>query len=115
MNDITIVTAFFDIGREQFKGYERGNNKYINYFKFWARINNNVIIYTNADFEKEIKKIREDFGLLEKTRIVIIENYTNFDKNLYKKITDVMNNEISLNFHKDIKKPNHGVQTIILL
>ncbi|SNU93698.1 protein YibB [Megamonas hypermegale] len=105
MNDITIVTAFFDIGREKFKGYERGNNKYINYFKFWARINNNIIIYTNANFEKEIKQIREDFGLLEKTKIVIVDNYTNFDKNLYKKITDVMNNEISLNFHKDIKKP----------
>ena len=63
MNDITIVTAFFDIGREKFKGYERGNNKYINYFKFWARINNNIIIYTNANFEKEIKQIREDFEL----------------------------------------------------
>lgn len=38
MSELTIVTAYFDIGRNKWKGFERGNNKYINYFKFWARI-----------------------------------------------------------------------------
>ena len=40
MSDITIVTAYFDIGRGNWNNSERGNNKYINYFKFWARIKN---------------------------------------------------------------------------
>lgn len=45
MDEITIVTAYFNIGREKWKGYERGDNKYINYFDFWAKIKNNIIVY----------------------------------------------------------------------
>ena len=39
-NEISIVTWFFDIGRKDWKGFERDNNTYANYFKFWARLNN---------------------------------------------------------------------------
>ena len=28
--ELTLITAYFDIGRDKFKGFERGNNKYIN-------------------------------------------------------------------------------------
>ena len=50
--ELTLITAYFDIGRGEFDGnYARGNNKYIDYFKFWARMKNDVIIYKQAEFK----------------------------------------------------------------
>ena len=45
MNGITIVSAFFDCGRGNLDYQTRKNEKYIEYFKFWARIKNPLIIY----------------------------------------------------------------------
>lgn len=105
MSDITIVTAYFDIGRGNWNNSERGNNKYINYFKFWARIKNNLIVYTTKEFANEILSIRKDFGLEEKTKVIIVDDYKAFDRDLYNRIEKVMNNDISKTFHKDIKRP----------
>ena len=105
MSEITIVTAYFDIGRNNWKGFERGTNKYINYFKFWARIQNKVIIYTSPQFVDEIFEIRKQFGLEDKTKIIAIDNMINFDKDLYHKINKVMDNDISLLFHKEPHRP----------
>lgn len=63
--ELTIVTAYFDIGRESFKGYERGNSKYINYFRFWARMKNNLIVYTSLEFKNEIEEIRKKFWIIK--------------------------------------------------
>lgn len=39
--EITIVTAFFDIDRSNWQGeMQRSNDKYVEFFKFWARIKN---------------------------------------------------------------------------
>ena len=60
--ELTLITAYFDIGRGEFDGnYARGNNKYIDYFKFWARMKNDVIIYTQPEFKDEILEIREGY------------------------------------------------------
>ena len=74
-NSITIVTAFFDIGRKDFKGKARTNLKYAEFFKFWARIKNNIVVYTDKTMAAEVKKIRSDFNLLEKTKIVVIDDF----------------------------------------
>ena len=107
MSEITIVTAYFDIGRSNWKDYERGTNKYISYFKFWAKINNNIIIYTNKELVEEILSIRRDFGLENKTTVIGIENVFNCDKNLYNKIKTITENEITqyFHFHKEIHRP----------
>ncbi|PJG44835.1 hypothetical protein XA39_01025 [Acinetobacter tandoii] len=62
---ITIVTAFFDIGRENWtveKGFPdylfRTPESYIEYFKYLALLDNEMIIYTSKEFEEEILKIR---------------------------------------------------------
>lgn len=103
--ELTLITAYFDIGRDKFKGYERGNDKYINYFKFWARMRNKLIVYTSSQFKDEIMEIRSDFGLKEQTKIIVIDDFRQFDIDLYRRIHHAMNNEISLNFHKDINRP----------
>lgn len=72
---LTIISAYFDIGRGNYKKeYIRGNDKYIEYFKFWARIKNDLVIYTQKEFADIIYEIRDRFGLKEKTKVIIIDD-----------------------------------------
>ena len=75
MKDITIVTAFFDINRANMDGFNRSNQKYIDAFKFWARIKNKMIIFSDKNTIEEVKKIRNEYGLLDKTETIIIADY----------------------------------------
>ena len=107
MSEITIVTAYFDIGRKNWKGLERDNNKYLNYFSFWARINNNIIVYTMPELVDEILTIRKNFGLLNKTKVIGINNVTECEKEIYNRIKQISRNEIfqTFHFHKEMKRP----------
>ncbi len=99
MKDITIVTAYFDIGRGDFtSNYARGNNKYINYFKFWARIKNNLIIYTQKEFKEEIEEIRKSLNLEDKTQIIVIDDIYALYPEMYKKMQKIENDEYYKNF-----------------
>lgn len=86
MDEITIVTAYFNIGREKWKGYERGDNKYINYFDFWAKIKNNIIVYTDKNLVNKVYEIREKYGLKEKTKVIAINNLYDIDVLLYNRM-----------------------------
>lgn len=64
--NITIVTAFFDIGRGDWTeeggnpGYlQRTTEKYFKYFKSLSELENPMVIYTSSDFVNEIRKIRQ--------------------------------------------------------
>ena len=64
---ITIVTAFFDIGRGNWSvenGYpcylERSTEKYFKYFSHLAQLENNMVIFTSTDYVEKIKAIRGD-------------------------------------------------------
>ena len=46
MSDIAIVTAFFDIGRGKWPKFSRSRDQYLEYFRFWARVRNRVVVYT---------------------------------------------------------------------
>lgn len=107
MSEITLVTAYFDIGRGLWKKQERDNNKYIEYFRFWARIKNRLIIYTTREFREEIWEIRKSFGLEDRTKIIVIDDFRDFDKEMYNKIKKTMNHELAKTFYfkHDIKRP----------
>ncbi|MFV5463114.1 WlaTC/HtrL family glycosyltransferase [Acinetobacter towneri] len=64
---ITIITAFFDIGRGSWSvenGHpcylERSTEKYFKYFSNLAQLENNMVIFTSTDYVEKIKAIRED-------------------------------------------------------
>ncbi len=98
MKEITVVTAFFDIGRDKFKAIPRDNSKYFNNFKFWARLQNNLIVYTSSEFEKEIYQIREEFGMKDKTKVIVIDDITNIEPMIYKRMIEVSKNKHFINF-----------------
>ena len=85
-NEVTIVTAFFDIGRgnanEEMK---RTNEQYVSYFEFWSGIKNNIIVYTEPQYKDKVIEIRKKHGLEDKTRIITIENVTELLPELYEK------------------------------
>ena len=104
MNKITIVTAFFDINREQFGDFARSNDKYFNDFKRWARIKNDLIFFCeNAEYGERVKQIREEFGL-KNTKIVVLDDITKIQPELLAKMQEIEKNEYFLNFRA--YKPN---------
>jgi protein YibB len=83
MNDITIVTAFFDIGRGNWtpdKGLphylQRTTKTYIERFGNMAKLENHMVIYTSQDLAEEIKALREN----RPTDIFIVDFKNNFEK-----------------------------------
>ncbi|EAI8140994.1 protein YibB, partial [Campylobacter jejuni] len=90
-NEITIVTAFYDIGRKDIKNFERDNDKYLSYFEFLAGIKNKMIIYTQENIKEKILDTRKKHNLEDKT-IIITKELQEFDEQGYKKIIDTFRN-----------------------
>ena len=91
--ELTVVTAYFNIGRENYNDiYARGNDKYINYFKFWARMKNDLIVYTQAEFKDEILEIREKFGLRDRTKVIVVDDIYELLPDIYKRMCEIEKN-----------------------
>lgn len=99
-NSITIVSAFFDIGRGSMPKEKNGrvipdyqhrsNDKYFEYFKNLAKINNDMVIYTTEEFESKILEARK--GSSKKTIVVVLDSYVvDGDYNPKNKIELIMN------------------------
>ncbi len=98
MNEITLVTAFFDIGRKDYKRYPRSNDDYLEYFSVWARMNNKVIVYTNSDMAKKVIEVRRKYGLESKTIVIEVNDEIEIEKELYDKMYLISQNDEFLNF-----------------
>lgn len=54
---ITLVTAFFPIGRGEWTGKaQRSDDKYFKYFQHWARIHNDLVVYTTPETRNALDK-----------------------------------------------------------
>ena len=100
MEEITLVTDFFDIGRGQDKNKDlrRTAQRYFDEFKRWARIQNTLVVYTDSDSAKIIKGIRAEYGLEEKTIIIQIDNLFELVPGLLPKLEKISHNKDFLNF-----------------
>lgn len=83
MNEITIVTAFFDIGRGDWtpeKGLphylHRTTQTYLDRFAIMAQLDNPMVIYTSKDLVDQIKEIRGD----KPTDILTLDFPNSFEK-----------------------------------
>lgn len=100
MNDITIVTSFFDIGRgeNEINNMSRSNEKYVEYFKTWARIKNKIVIYTEKKMAEPLYNVRKEFGRQEETQIVVVENMYSLFPDIFSKMKKIGNDENFLRF-----------------
>ena len=109
-DNITVVTAFFDIGRgdlpAEFRGrllphhQHRSVETYFEFFKNLAKLKNDMVIYTTSEFAERIKNIRILEGLGDKTKVVSLPSYLPEDLKFYKeKVQKIMDDE---NFCKKV-------------
>jgi len=94
MNNITIVTAFFDIGRGDWtpeKGHphylQRTTEIYLQRFAYMAKLENEMIIYTSKDLAPKIEELREG----RKTQIFTLD-FSNSFQELKEKVSSVQKN-----------------------
>ena len=116
-DEITIVTAFFDIGRKNFNELPRSNDKYLEYFKFWSRMKNKLIIYTDSVMGPKAMKVREEFGLKDKTKLVIIDDISTIDSDLLNKMKKIDNepNFINFRYNPNVAENNSLYNYVMLL
>lgn len=93
--NITIVTAFFDIGRSNWvqedgqPGYlQRSTDKYFQYFETLAKLDNPMVVYTFGDNVDKIQRIRAG----KKTYIIDI-NFQEKFKDCRMHIQKILDNE----------------------
>ena len=97
--EVTIVTAFFDIGREKFgSGLSRSNEKYLQFFKFWARMKNKIVVYTFEAMATKVKDLRKELGLEDRTTVVVIDDVFSIEAELHKKMVSISNNQEFLKY-----------------
>jgi len=72
MGNITIVTAFYDIGRGDWtpdKGLphylQRSTDTYIERFTHLTKLNNEIVVVTTPDIGERLKQIRSDIKIIE--------------------------------------------------
>lgn len=114
--EITLVTSFFDIGRKNYGDYARSNKKYLDYFKFWAGMKNNLVVYTDKEMAKEVKKIRKDFGLEEKTKVIVVEEITKLEPEIFSRMQEVEKSDYFLSYrYVDIIPENKALYNYVML
>ncbi|CAG9433138.1 protein YibB [Providencia alcalifaciens] len=98
----TIVTAFFDIGRGDWNSshghldhLERKTDTYFNYFSQLAKFDNNMVVFTSANFKERILKIRAG----KPTHVIVLDINKKF-KHIIKKISAI---QLSRSFKERIK------------
>jgi protein YibB len=97
MSKISIVTAFFDIGRGDWSTsteknggplphyLQRSVDKYIDHFKRMCEINNEIIVYTSSDIAPRLREISNKIKVVE-------YDYFNIHKDLRDRIGAVQTN-----------------------
>lgn len=105
MKEITLVTAYFNVGRGNWGSYSRGDEQYLSYFKHWARLQNRLIVYTSPELADSVQKIRSQYGLDDRTIIIPVPDVFNVQPHLYHVIQQVMKNQDSWLFHKKLDHP----------
>lgn len=104
MSDITIVTAFFDIGRGRLPArmhgrpvptyQQRTNATYFQYFNMLAAMKNNMVVFTQPQFEDAVRETRRNHGLEDKTIIEVVDDsYFERYEDLLNRMNKVMSSE----------------------
>lgn len=93
MTDSIIVTAFYDIGRgnNNIQNLNRSNKQYLEYFSFWARLKNKLIVYVSEEFKEDVYLIRKKFGLEDQTTIICIDDPFSLNPDIWEKMETIRN------------------------
>ena len=96
----TIISCFFDIGREDWLHYQRSISDYLENLKNFCQLNYNFIFYTETKFISLIHSYRKDF--LDKTMIICIDIP---NLKMFTKYTQIVNAQKSITNHPNMFAP----------
>lgn len=85
-NEPTIVTAFYDIGREIWPDYSRKNSQYFDSFKMLCELKNTIIVFTQEKFRPQFEEI---IRTIKSDLIVFYDDVIEENKTLLQRIHDV--------------------------
>lgn len=92
---ITLVTAFFNINRDNWSKFRRSSEAYIEAFSKWAHLENTLIVYLeDEDIKKKVLDIRSEYGLSDKTHVELIEDIESVDPDIYRSLNHIANDSI---------------------
>lgn len=115
--EITIVTAFFDIKRENYTAIPRSVEQYFIYFERWARIKNDLVFFCeNKSFGERVMSIREKFGLGNCTKIIYTNKLESIEPQLLQRMTEIENSEEFKRFRVNSELPeNKAMYNFVML
>lgn len=91
INNTTLATAFYDIGRGKWSTYKRTVEDYMNYFRNVSKFPGNMVIYCDASHRDLVAQIRPED---EKTRIVVAPfEQLEFYRRFFDRTSLIMNSE----------------------
>lgn len=117
--DITIVSAFFDIGRGDWRvedGHpdylQRTSEQYLTYFSHLAQLDNPIVIFTETRFESAIRQYRGE----RPTVIITLDLPTVFSKYLHQIATIQQSAAFRANVNpKQLKNPEYWSPKYVLV
>ncbi len=122
-DDISIVTAFYDIGREAWgnndridQRHKRSVDVYLSYFSNLSKIKNQLIIFIDENLAQKVLDMRKAHGLADKTIIFTTKNFFLIDEIV--KITDRIQSIMNSSFHDYVwtkSKPEYNDPKYVLV
>lgn len=104
--ELQVVTSFFKIKREGWKGFNRTDEQYLSYFKVWAKLKNKIVVYVESEeMKNNILDFRESLGLKDKTVVNVINDCTKLEPELYHSIQIAATNPIQQLYRLYKKNP----------
>lgn len=95
-DDLTIVTGFIKLDEKKIQKYERQKYEYLETCDPTLKLNINMVIYVSSELENHVYEKRKEFGLIDKTKIIVVE--LNKHMYFYNKL-DIVANNVKKNHH----------------
>lgn len=94
---IKIVTAFYDIGRSEWPGFERTPDEYFEAFKTWSQLKNDIVVYTYPEMAERILSLeRENITTVS----LDLDTIKSFYPSMYEKMKRLQSDESFLKYRR---------------
>jgi hypothetical protein len=117
INQPVIVTALYDIGRDNWEKFTQSYGGYIHWMERTLSLDSKMVIYTQARFKDEIEKYRRKYDVnLDKTILIIQELEELESYKLYNdKLTNLMSSDVFLKkAHFDVPEMTKPLYNVIM-
>lgn len=110
--DITIVTAFFDIGRGDWGQkpthvspvFNRTTETYLRYFEHLSKIRNQIIVYVDKNLANTVIEMRREAGLENRTIVFVAEDL--FSHPNLARVRSAIASKMTNDFRKYVWRPD---------